>query len=153
MSWLDIFPAALTGATALAGSLGRGDSLTGETAKPSRSGVQPSTEEGRRLLASLQNEILGAKPTNLSVNGANIPIMDPFLRQKARSAKDLMKGEVDGTPTDGGALGNLAWPLGAAAGLLGNVDSPMVDNNPDWGTIMSWVPKADDSIWDSWGGM
>ena len=153
MSWLDFLPAALTGATALAGSLGRGDSLTGETAKPGRKGVLPSTEEGRQLLASLQNEILGARPTNLRVNGADIPIMDPFLRQKARSAKDLMKGEVDGTPADGGVLGNFAEPLGAAASVLGNVDDPMVNNNLDWGTIMSWVPKADDPVWDSWGGM
>ncbi|BEQ15314.1 hypothetical protein [Desulfoferula mesophila] len=131
MGWSDLLPALVTGGTALLGGLASGDSLTGSPPQPGKKSVQPSTAEGQQLLASLQNDILRAKPMNLSVKGVNIPILDPFMKAKARTAKNLMAGEVDGTPGDGGLLGRLAWPIGAAANLLGDVDSSMIDLG-DW---------------------
>lgn len=147
MGWSDLVPALVTGGTTLLGGLFGGDSFTGDTAKPSRSGAMPSTAEGRQLLASLQEQVLGANPVNLSVNGVNLPIMDPFLRQKARSAKEFLKGETDGTPANGGVLGRMAWPIGAAAEALSNVDGSMV------GDISGWLNSdGGDTDWSSYGG-
>ena len=151
MGWTDLIPALVTGGTALIGGLAGGDSLTGHEATASRSGVMPSTAEGRQLLNSLQNDILGAKPMNLSVKGANIPILDPFLKAKARTAKNLMYGSVGGTPADGGILSGMAPAMGAAAKLLEGIDDPMV-NDESWDQIMSWVPDASDPVWEGWLG-
>ncbi|MCB2226206.1 MAG: hypothetical protein KQH53_05960 [Desulfarculaceae bacterium] len=146
----DVIPAAVTGGIGLIGGLLGDDSMTGSSAKPGRKGALPSTEESRLLLASLQEEILGAKPVNLNTKGASIPIMDPFLRHKARSARGFLKGEASGAPADGGILGDMAWPLGAAAGALRGIDNSMVSDLA-WNSIMSWVPYAADPVWGLWG--
>ena len=155
MGWTDLIPALATGGIGLVGGLLSGDSLTGHEATPSTTGVQPSTAEGRQLLASLQNDILGASPVNLSVKGVNLPIMDPFLRQKARSAKNLMYGSTGGTPADGGILSGMAPAMGAAANLLKDVDGSMVDDLAGWFNDESGAYDPTGYDWTDliWGGL
>ena len=144
----------------LAGAAGQramgGGALTGSPASPGRKGILPSTEGGRRLLGALQEEILRTPPVNLHVNGRSIPIMSPFLNQKARVAKTLMGGTMGGMPADGGILGGIARPLGAAAEIFGRPDNPnngMVDlGKPSWGDLMNWLPGNDESWLDGWSG-
>lgn len=135
----------------LIGSAGQramgGGILTGSPATPSRKGALPSTAEGRRLLGMLQEEVLRAKPTNLNVNGVSIPIMPPFLRQKARTAQQLTAGEVGGTTANGGLLSSLAEPLGMAANLYESERQEPTD-----GMVGSWRDflKVDGPDKDTW---
>ncbi len=153
-------PGAMVGG--LLGSAGQramgGGALTGSPATPGQKGVFPSTKEGRRLLGVLQEQILGAKPTNLNLNGVTIPVLPPFLRQKARTAQQLMGGSVGGTAADGGILGGAAPALGAAAQIYGALggqdpDSGMIKSG-SWKDLANLINQDNDGSWwdDSWAG-